>query len=60
MPRGPGPARVDYGVVVDLSQWTVDEAATKRRRDEIRKARGWAAVPKVQRHDPMPLARAAE
>jgi N-methylhydantoinase B len=56
----PEKAEADYGVVIDLSRWKVDEAATKRRRDEIRKARGWTAVPKVQRHDPMPLARAAE
>jgi N-methylhydantoinase B len=56
----PMKAEADYGVVVDLAQWKVDEAATKRRRDEIRKARGWTAVPKVQRHDPMPLSRAAE
>jgi N-methylhydantoinase B len=56
----PMKAEADYGVVVDLAQWKVDEAATKRCRDEIRKARGWTAVPKVQRHDPMPLSRAAE
>jgi N-methylhydantoinase B len=47
-------AAADYGVVVDTQRWVVDEPATKRRRDEIRKARGWREVPKVQRHDPMP------
>jgi len=56
----PQKAEADYGVVIDLALWKVDEAATQRRRDEIRKARGWTAVPKVQRHDPLPLARAAE
>jgi N-methylhydantoinase B len=56
----PQKADADYGVVIDLPSWKVDEAATQRRRDEIRKARGWKSVPKVQRHDPMPLARAAE
>ena len=56
----PEKAEADYGVVVDVAHWKVDEAATKRRRDEIKKARGWTAVPKVQRRDPMPLARAAE
>ena len=53
-------AEADYGVVIDVARWTVDQAATKRRRDDIRKARGWTAVPKVQRNDPMPMARAAE
>ena len=56
----PEKAEADYGVVIDLARWKVDETATQRRRDEIRKARGWTAAPKVQRHDPLPLARAAE
>ena len=56
----PQRALADYGVVIDLAAWTVDEAATGRRRAEIAKARGWTAVPKVQRHDPVLLARAAE
>ena len=53
-------AAADYGVIVNVADWTVDQAATVRRRDEIRLARGWTAVPKVQRHDQMPLPRAAE
>src|SRR5215204_2224185 len=55
----PEKALADYGVVIDLD-WRVDEAATARRRGEIAKARGWAAVPKVQRHDPMPVTPPAE
>jgi N-methylhydantoinase B len=50
----PEKALADYGVVIDLA-WRVDEAATARRRGEIAKARGWATVPKVQRHDPLPV-----
>jgi N-methylhydantoinase B len=53
-------AVADYGVIVDTANWTVDAAATARRREEIRRARGWDAVPKVQRHDPITLPRAAE
>src|SRR5437660_1480156 len=56
----PQKAAADYGVVVDAAAWQVDIEATKRRREEIRKARGWTAVPKVQWHDPVPRARAAE
>jgi N-methylhydantoinase B len=56
----PAKAEADYGVVVDCAAWTVDAAATTRRRDEIRKARAWDTVPKVQWHDPVSLARAAE
>src|SRR5947199_8111548 len=52
----PEKAEADYGVVVNLAAWKVDEAATQRRCDEIRKARGWRDVPKVH-HDPMPLSR---
>jgi len=47
-------------VIVDSATWVVDTAATARRREEIRRARGWDAVPKVQRHDPITLPRAAE
>jgi N-methylhydantoinase B len=53
-------AVADYGVMVDPATWTVDAAATARRREEIRRARGWDTVPKVQRHDPITLPRAAE
>jgi N-methylhydantoinase B len=56
----PEKAAADYGVVIDLAAWTVDSPATEKRRAAIRQARGWDAVPKVQRHDPVTLARAAE
>jgi N-methylhydantoinase B len=56
----PEKAAADYGVVIDVARWTVDTAATERRRAAIRAVRGWDAVPKVQWHDPMPLSRAAE
>ena len=56
----PGKAAADYGVIVDRARWTVDAAATEKRRDEIRRARGWRGVPKVQRHDPVALSQAAE
>jgi N-methylhydantoinase B len=56
----PAKALSDYGVVVDTANWTVDGEATARRRDEIRRARGWTETPKVQWQDPQPLRRAAE
>jgi N-methylhydantoinase B len=48
----PQKAADDYGVIVDTARWTVDAAATARRREEIRRARGWNVVPKVQWQDP--------
>jgi N-methylhydantoinase B len=42
-------AREDYGVVIDPTTWTVDEAATERLRAELRGARGWTEPPKVLR-----------
>jgi N-methylhydantoinase B len=42
-------ARDDYGVVIDASALVVDEAATARRRAELRAARGWATPPVVSR-----------
>jgi len=56
----PAKAEADYGVVVDTRTWRVDMAATARRREEIRRVRGWREVPKVQWQDPPRLARAAE
>jgi N-methylhydantoinase B len=53
-------AQADYGVVIDVETWTVDAAATERRRADIAKRRGWTEVPKVQWHDPQLLPRAAE
>jgi N-methylhydantoinase B len=42
----------DYGVVIDTRAWTVDDAATQRRRTEIRAARGWTQVPTVLWEEP--------
>jgi N-methylhydantoinase B len=52
-------AESDYGVIINCVRWTVDAAATAKRREEIRGARGWLEVPKVQWHDPLPPAPAA-
>lgn len=56
----PGKAEADYGVVLDTAAWTVDASATERLRSEIRRRRGWADTPKVQRTDPLPSTQAAE
>jgi len=53
-------AEADYGVIVDTATWIIDAALTTKRRAEIKSARGWTDVPKIQWHDPMPLSRAAE
>ena len=53
-------ARADYGVVIDLARWSVDEAATKTLRGEIREARGWSSVPSVQRGKSPATKQAAE
>jgi N-methylhydantoinase B len=53
-------AEADYGVVICTETWTVDAAATERRRADMRRRRGWSEVPKVQWHDPEFLSRAAE
>jgi N-methylhydantoinase B len=42
-------ARDDYGVVLDASALVVDEAATARRRAELRAARGWVTPPVISR-----------
>ena len=42
----------DYGVVIDANTWTVDEAATQRRRVEIRTTRGWTQAPTVLWQEP--------
>jgi len=56
----PARALADYGVAVDTARWRVDEAATQRARADIARRRGWTSPPKVQRHDPLSAARAAE
>ena len=60
----PQKAADDYGVIVDTARWTIDAAATAKRREEIKQARGWEVVPKVQWQDPptagQPAVRAAE
>jgi N-methylhydantoinase B len=48
----PHKAADDYGVIVDTAGRTVDAPATAKRREEIRRARGWDVVPKVQWQDP--------
>jgi N-methylhydantoinase B len=42
-------AREAYGVVVDTERWTVDEAATRALRAEMRARRGPGPLPRVQR-----------
>ena len=42
-------ARDDYGVVLDPATLAVDEAATARRRTELRAARGWSTTPVFSR-----------
>jgi N-methylhydantoinase B len=42
-------ARDDYGVIVDVAARAVDEAATARRRAELRAARGWVSPPVFSR-----------
>ena len=39
----------DYGVIIDCATWRLDKAATSSKRDELRRARGWASVPTVLR-----------
>jgi N-methylhydantoinase B len=56
----PARAKSDYGVIVDIEQWRVDEPATKKLRSQIAAARGWHDIPKVQWHDPATLSQAAE
>jgi len=56
----PAKAEADYGVVIDTACWSIDRTATRMRRDQIRAARGWDTVPKVQRHDPAAFDHAAE
>ncbi len=53
----PAKARADYGVIVDTGRWAIDVPATTAERSRIRAARGWRAVPTVQRHDPLPAER---
>ncbi|MBV8840859.1 MAG: hydantoinase B/oxoprolinase family protein [Alphaproteobacteria bacterium] len=53
-------ARADYGVIVDTQRWRVDAAATQQLRSDMRAARGWREVPKVQWHEPAVPAQAAE
>jgi N-methylhydantoinase B len=50
-------AENDYGVVIRDAK--IDPAATVRRREEIRRRRGWREAPKVQRDDPLPDTRKA-
>ena len=42
----PEKALADYGVVIDLAGWTVDAAATARRRGEMARAAAGPSFPK--------------
>jgi N-methylhydantoinase B len=53
----PEKALADYGVVLRNNE--ADAAATAKRREEMRRLRGWHEVPKVQWHDPLPPKRKA-
>ena len=53
----PAKAAADYGVLI--IEGKIDATATVRRREELRRRRGWREVPKVQWDDPLPLKRAA-
>jgi len=46
-------AKQDYGVIVDVRTWSVDEQATARCRAELRAQRAWREVPRVQRTEPV-------
>lgn len=48
-------ARKDYGVVVNIDTWSIDESETKTLRKAIEQARGWTEVPSVLREDPVGL-----
>ena len=48
-------ARKDYGVVVNIDTWSIDESETKKLRKAIEQARGWTEVPSVLREDPVGL-----
>ena len=52
-----GRALSDYGVVIEKNK--IDMEKTKKTRQDIRNARGWREVPKVQWDDPQTLERAA-
>ena len=53
-------ARADYGVVIDVAAWRVDNAATARLRAELVAARGDAPLPDVMWEDPPASLAAAE
>ena len=53
-------AAADYGDIVDITTWSIDQSATERARADIRRTRNWTQVPKVQRDDAVALQRAAE
>ncbi len=44
-------ARDDYGVIVETDPLSVDAAATKARREELRRSRGWSEEPFVSWDD---------
>jgi N-methylhydantoinase B len=56
----PEKAAADYGVVVDVAAWCIDEAATSAAREAIRAARPAGELPVVAWEDPPETAGAAE
>ena len=57
---GAAAARADYGVVVDTDNWTVDEKATEKLRQDMRKQRGETAEPQFVIWDDEGAERGAE
>jgi N-methylhydantoinase B len=53
-------AATEYGVVINPQTWTVDDAATQRRRERMRAQRGWTEPPAVVREVEPVFAEAAE
>ncbi|MEM9355235.1 MAG: hydantoinase B/oxoprolinase family protein [Pseudomonadota bacterium] len=53
-------ARADYGVVIDVRNWDVDNEATNGLRRELRCQRGWTSCPAVQRGNSPATKQAAE
>ncbi len=53
-------ARADYGVVIDVEHWSVDNEATSNLRLDLQGQRGWTSCPAVQRGNSPATKQAAE